>query len=157
VAGPLTPSIPTATDVPRTWQGLREAAILTGGRIVAVVEAIGRLTGGGEPFDAHRYVFAVIAIALGVDVSRTLFSLRGAARYKSAALRSNAFHFAGDMAGSVAVLAGQTALDELRKELGRDSVELGELVVLGVGVKLDEIRAGRSRSAPSPPPRSGGG
>lgn len=41
----------------------------------------------------------------------------------------------------------QTALDALRKELGSDSVELGELVVLGVGVKLDEIRAERDRDA----------
>jgi cation diffusion facilitator family transporter len=89
---------------------LGEAAILTGGGIVVVVEAIARLTGGGEPFDLHWYVFAVIAIALGVDISRVVISLRGAARYKSAALRSNAFHFAGDMAGSVAVLAGLIAV-----------------------------------------------
>ena len=36
--------------------------------------------------------------------------LRSARKYKSAALRSNAFHFAGDMAGSLAVLAGLTAV-----------------------------------------------
>lgn len=89
---------------------LGEAAILTGGGIVVVVEAIGRLTGGGEPFEARWYVFAVIVVALGVDVSRVLASVRGAVRYKSAALRSNAFHFAGDMAGSVAVLAGLLAV-----------------------------------------------
>ena len=85
---------------------LGEAAILTGGGIVVVVEAIGRLAGGGPPFDAHWYVFAVIVVALAVDLSRVSVSLRGAARYKSAALRSNAFHFAGDMAGSLIVLAG---------------------------------------------------
>lgn len=89
---------------------LGEAAILTGGGIVVVVEAIGRLTGGGAPFETHWYLFAGIAIALGVDVSRVLVSLRGADRYKSAALRSNAFHFAGDMAGSVAVLVGLIAV-----------------------------------------------
>jgi len=89
---------------------LGEAAILAGGGIVVVVEAIGRLTGGGEPFEPHWYVFAVIAVALAVDVSRALVSLRGAARYQSAALRSNAFHFAGDMAGSLAVLAGLVAV-----------------------------------------------
>ena len=37
-------------------------------------------------------------------------SLRAARRYRSAALRSNAFHFAGDMAGSLAVLAGLLAV-----------------------------------------------
>jgi hypothetical protein len=48
----------------------------------------------------------------------------------------------------------QAALDELRHELGTESVELGELVVLGAGVKLEAIRsvqvgaaAGRRRLA----------
>ena len=41
----------------------------------------------------------------------------------------------------------QVALDALRQELGSDSVELGELVVLGAGVKLDAIRAGRDGDA----------
>lgn len=89
---------------------LGEAAILAGGGILVVVQAIGRLTGSGEPFEVHWYVFAVIAVALCIDVSRVVVSLQGAARYKSAALRSNAFHFAGDMAGSVAVLAGLVAV-----------------------------------------------
>ena len=89
---------------------LGEAAILAGGGIVVVVEAIGRLTGGAAPFETHWYVFAVIALALVVDVSRVTVSMRGAARYKSAALRSNAFHFAGDMAGSLAVLVGLLAV-----------------------------------------------
>ena len=89
---------------------LGEAAILAGGGIVVVVEAVGRLTGGGKPFETHWYVFAVVVVALCVDVSRVLVSLRGAAVYKSAALRSNAFHFAGDMAGSIAVLAGLIAV-----------------------------------------------
>jgi cation diffusion facilitator family transporter len=89
---------------------LGEAAILIGGGIVVTVQAIGRLTGGGESFEAHWYVFAVIAVALGVDVSRVLVSLRSAAKYNSAALRSNAFHFAGDLAGSLAVLAGLVAV-----------------------------------------------
>lgn len=89
---------------------LGEAAILSGGGIVVVVQAVGRLSGGGKPFQAHWYVFAVIVIALTVDVSRVLISLRGAAEYNSAALRSNAFHFAGDMVGSVAVLAGLVAV-----------------------------------------------
>jgi cation diffusion facilitator family transporter len=89
---------------------LGESAILIGGGIVVVVEAIDRLTGGGAPFETHWYVFVVIGIALTVDISRVLVSLRGAARYRSAALRSNAFHFAGDMVGSLAVLAGLIAV-----------------------------------------------
>jgi len=37
----------------------------------------------------------------------------------------------------------QAALDELRRELGSDRVELGELVVLGAGAKLAALRAER--------------
>jgi cation diffusion facilitator family transporter len=85
---------------------LGEAAILTGGGIVVVVEAVGRLAGGGEPFKPAWYVFAVIGVALAIDVSRVVVSVRTSRRYGSAALRSNAFHFAGDMAGSFAVLVG---------------------------------------------------
>jgi cation diffusion facilitator family transporter len=89
---------------------LGEAAILTAGGIVVVVQAIGRLTSRGPPFEAHWYVFAVIGLALVVDLSRVLVSVEGAARYKSAALRSNAFHFGGDLAGSLAVLVGLVAV-----------------------------------------------
>ncbi len=89
---------------------LGEAAILSGGGAFVVIEAIGRLGGGGETFDPRWYVFVVIGIALAVDVSRTAVSLRAAARYHSAALRSNAFHFAGDMTGSIAVLGGIVAV-----------------------------------------------
>jgi cation diffusion facilitator family transporter len=90
---------------------LGEAAILSGGGAFVVVEAVDRLGSGGDSgFDPRWYVFAVIGIALVVDVSRVIVSLRGAEHYKSAALRSNAFHFAGDMAGSVAVLFGIVAV-----------------------------------------------
>jgi cation diffusion facilitator family transporter len=89
---------------------LGEGAILIGGGLFIVVEAVGRLVRGGEPVDAHWYVFAVIGLALVVDVSRVTVSLRTSRLYHSAALRSNAFHFAGDMAGSLAVLAGMVAV-----------------------------------------------
>jgi len=90
---------------------LGEAAILVGGGVYVVIEAIHRLSSGADAgFDPRWYVFAVIALALAVDISRTVVSLRSARQYKSAALRSNAFHFAGDMAGSIAVLLGITAV-----------------------------------------------
>src|SRR5438309_860052 len=85
---------------------LGEAAILTGGGLVVVVEAIKRLAGDSSTFEPRWYVFAVIGIALLVDFSRVIVSARTAAKYGSAALRSNAFHFAGDLAGSFAVLVG---------------------------------------------------
>ncbi|UTI64571.1 cation-efflux pump [Paraconexibacter antarcticus] len=85
---------------------LGEAAILAGGGVFIVVQAVGALVGGAGDFQAHWYVFAVIGVAIAIDVSRIAVSLRGAVRYESAALRSNAFHFGADMAGSVAVLGG---------------------------------------------------
>jgi cation diffusion facilitator family transporter len=89
---------------------LAEASILVGGGLIVVVEAIGRLAGTGGSFAAKWYVFAVIGIAIALNVSRALISRRSARRYGSAALRSNSFHFAGDVAGSVAVLIGLIAV-----------------------------------------------
>src|SRR3954453_18574539 len=73
-------------------------------------EAIGQLAEGGHGLEARWYIFAVIGVALLVDMSRIAVSVRTARRYKSAALRSNALHFAGDMAGSLAVLGGMVAV-----------------------------------------------
>jgi cation diffusion facilitator family transporter len=89
---------------------LGEAAILTGAGVVVVVAAIGRLAGSGRPLQTQWYVFAIIVVALAVDLSRVLVSLRGARRYSSAALRANALHFGGDAAGSLAVLLGLAAV-----------------------------------------------
>ena len=85
---------------------LGEAAILAGGGIFVLVEAISRLTGGGETPEPDWYLFAVIGVALLIDSQPHDGLAAHRAPYRSAALRSNAFHFAGDMAGSLAVLAG---------------------------------------------------
>jgi cation diffusion facilitator family transporter len=90
---------------------LGEAAILFGGGLLVAVEAIRRLLAGAHAPHVHWYQFAVIAVAMILDLSRTSVSLVAARRYNSPALRSNAFHFAADMAGSVAVLAGLIAVD----------------------------------------------
>jgi cation diffusion facilitator family transporter len=89
---------------------LGEAGILLGGGIFIAVEAIAHLTGHPGTLGTHWYVFAVIGVALLIDASRIAVSVRSARKYHSAALRSNAFHFAGDLAGSFAVLAGLTAV-----------------------------------------------
>jgi cation diffusion facilitator family transporter len=85
---------------------LGEAAILLAGGLLVGGEAIAHLVGGGEAPSTPWYVFATIAVALTVDLTRTIVSLRTARRFDSAALHANAFHFAGDMAASVAVLVG---------------------------------------------------
>ena len=89
---------------------LGEAGILVIGGLFVSVEAVVRLIQGGAAPDSGWYVFTVIAVALGVDATRTFASLRAARRFVSPALGSNAFHFAADMAGSVAVLIGLAAV-----------------------------------------------
>jgi cation diffusion facilitator family transporter len=114
---------------------LGEAAILLGGGLFIVVEAVGRLAGGAETLTARWYVFAVVVVALLVDLSRIVVSVRTARRYRSAALRSNAFHFAGDMAGSVAVLAGLAAVAA--------GIEAGDVVAALVVACIIFAAAGR--------------
>ena len=48
----------------------------------------------------------MIGIVILVDVSRTVALRRASRRYRSAALASNALHFASDLGGSLAVLLG---------------------------------------------------
>jgi cation diffusion facilitator family transporter len=91
---------------------LAEASILLAGGVIVVVEAIGRLADGRSPLAARWYVFAVIGVAIAVDLGRVVVSLRSARRYQSAAMRSNAFHFAADTVGALAVLAGLFAARE---------------------------------------------
>jgi cation diffusion facilitator family transporter len=89
---------------------LAEASILLGGGLIVVIEAVQRLIGHGSSLSARWYVFAVIVVAVVVNVSRALIARRSARRYGSAALRSNSFHFAGDVGGSIAVLVGLIAV-----------------------------------------------
>ncbi|WP_354698952.1 cation diffusion facilitator family transporter [Paraconexibacter sp. AEG42_29] len=85
---------------------LGEAAILLGGGIFITIAALGQLAEGSSHLDARWYVFAVIGVAICIDVSRIAVSLRTARKYSSAALQSNAMHFGADLAGSIAVLGG---------------------------------------------------
>ncbi len=103
---PADPEHPYGHGRAENLGALGEAGILLAGGLIVATEAIRHLIIPGATPDTHWYVFAVIAIALGLDLSRTVISLRAAKRYGSPALRANGFHFAGDMAGSVAVLVG---------------------------------------------------
>jgi cation diffusion facilitator family transporter len=85
---------------------LGESTILLAGGALVAVEALRHLFSAASPPRTYWYQFAVLAVAIVVDLARTTVSLRSARRYGSAALRSNAFHFAGDMAGSLTVLLG---------------------------------------------------
>lgn len=86
---------------------LAEAAILVGASLFIVWRAAARLAGTNEAVvDPAWYALAVVGVVIVVDLSRALVSYRAARRYRSAALQSNALHFASDLAGSGAVLVG---------------------------------------------------
>jgi cation diffusion facilitator family transporter len=89
---------------------LAEAAFLAGASVFIGIRAIERLTGSGtQTVDAAWYAFVVIGVVIVLDASRATASWRVSRRHRSAALASNALHFAGDLAGSLAVLAGLVA------------------------------------------------
>jgi cation diffusion facilitator family transporter len=90
---------------------LGEAAILLMGGLLVSVEAVRHLLAGAHAPSIRWYQFGVLAVAAILDLSRTRVSLLAARRVDSPALRSNALHFAGDMAGSLAVLLGLLAVD----------------------------------------------
>ncbi len=86
---------------------LAEAAILVAASLFIAWRAISHLVGTTSAHvHASVYALAIILVVIVVDASRTLVSLRAARRYRSAALQSNALHFASDLLGSSAVLVG---------------------------------------------------
>jgi cation diffusion facilitator family transporter len=103
---PADPEHPYGHGRAENLGALGEAGVLLAGGLVVAVEAIRHLISPSGTPDTHWYIFAVIAIALAVDLTRTVISMRTARRYGSPALRANGLHFAGDMAGSLAVLVG---------------------------------------------------
>ena len=106
---PADPSHPYGHGKAEHLAALAEAAILCGVSIFVAGLAVRRLTGSHPEVDAAWYVFAAIAVVIAIDVSRATVSLRTSRRYGSPALAANAVHFAGDLAGSVAVLIGLLA------------------------------------------------
>jgi cation diffusion facilitator family transporter len=86
---------------------LAEAAILVALSLVIAWKAVVHLLGSDQPtVNATWYAFVVIGIVIAVDASRASISQRAARRFGSAAFQANALHFAGDLAGSTAVLVG---------------------------------------------------
>jgi len=89
---------------------LAEAGILVAASILIVWRAATRLAGSNHgQVDPRWYALVVMGGVIVVDLSRAIVSRRAAQRFESAALQSNALHFASDLAGSVAVLVGLVA------------------------------------------------
>ncbi len=89
---------------------LGEAAILLAGGVLVSVQAISRVSSTEAAPRVHWYELVVIGVALVLEAGRMSVALVAARRTGSPALRANAAHFAADMAGSLAVLAGLLAV-----------------------------------------------
>jgi cation diffusion facilitator family transporter len=86
---------------------LGEAGFLVFVSLVIAYQAVIRLTApSSHEVNAAWYTLVVVGVVLVVDISRTTLSWRAARRLHSAALASNALHFASDFAGTIAVLIG---------------------------------------------------
>jgi cation diffusion facilitator family transporter len=92
---------------------LAEASALALVSVAIAALAAARLGGWIElEVEAAWWAFAAVGVVIVIDVSRTIVSLRAARRYTSDALLSNALHFASDLGGTIAVLAGLIAVSQ---------------------------------------------
>lgn len=86
---------------------LAEASFLVVASLFIGWRAVGRLFASSpQPVRAVWWALLVVGAVILIDVGRTVASLRAARKFHSAALSSNALHFASDLVGSFAVLAG---------------------------------------------------
>jgi cation diffusion facilitator family transporter len=86
---------------------LAEAAILVLASLFIAWRSVARLAGSTQgQVNPAWYALAVLVVVIAIDLVRAVVSARAARRYTSAALQSNALHFASDVAGSMAVLIG---------------------------------------------------
>jgi cation diffusion facilitator family transporter len=116
---------------------LGEGAILVLASAAIVWRAIVRLTGGAHtPVHAGTLAFVVIGVVIAVDIGRTVSSARVARRYGSAAIASNALHFASDLVGSVAVLIGLLLVRDGYGNADSVAALLVAFVVMAAAVRL---------------------
>ncbi|HEY3891272.1 MAG TPA: cation diffusion facilitator family transporter [Bradyrhizobium sp.] len=127
--------------------------VLAGG---ILVEAYSRLREGAPPPTLSAVPFAVLLLDIGVNLWRALALYRTARDTKSQALAADAMHFASDVLGSVAVIAG-LALSGLGYAWGDAAAAIGVAVVISalglrlarstVETLLDQAPAGVSETA----------
>ena len=85
---------------------LVEALLLLGTCGWIIYESIQRLTSKHVQVDASFWAFAVMAISIAVDVSRSRMLARVAAKHRSQALEADALHFGTDVWSSAVVILG---------------------------------------------------
>jgi cation diffusion facilitator family transporter len=90
---------------------LAEAGALALVSVGIAALAVARLAGWANvDVRAAWWAFAAVGVVLAIDAGRALVSWRAARAYSSAALFSNALHFASDFVGTLAVLFGLVAV-----------------------------------------------
>ena len=116
---------------------LAESAALLAVALAIGFESLHRLvSGGGEGVEATWWAFAVLAIVIATDLARVVASERSARRYGSPALAANAVHFASDLAGSVAVLAGMILVASGRPDADALAGVFVAALVIGLALRL---------------------
>ncbi len=118
-----------------------EAGILIAGAAFVSIEAVKHLVEGGAAPTIRWYQFAVIGVALVLDVSRATVSVLASRRYDSPALGSNAWHFAADGLGSAAVLIGLLAAKAGVQEADSVAALLVAAIILMAAGRLIGINA----------------
>jgi cation diffusion facilitator family transporter len=89
---------------------LAEAGFLVVVSLFISERALERLAGASTTHvSVTWYALVVVGVVLAIDSTRTVVSYRTSRKYQSAALASNALHFASDFLGSTAVLVGLLA------------------------------------------------
>jgi divalent metal cation (Fe/Co/Zn/Cd) transporter len=86
-------------------------------------------------------MFAVVAVAVMLDLARISGSRAAARRHSSPALRANAVHFAGDMAGSLAVLAGLVAVEAGFDQGDATAALLVAMIIVAAACRLIAVNA----------------
>jgi cation diffusion facilitator family transporter len=97
---------PYGHDKAEHLSALAEAGILCLISLFIAYAAVRRLVDGTGEVDATWWAFVVIGVVIAIDASRATVSHRAARRFTSPAFGASALHFAGDLAGSTAVLIG---------------------------------------------------
>jgi cation diffusion facilitator family transporter len=107
--------------------------VLAGGILVA---SYGRLRDGAPPPTLSAIPFVVLLVDIAVNLWRALALHRTARATKSQALAADALHFASDVLGSIAVIAG-LALSGLGYAWGDAAAAIGvALVISALGLRL---------------------
>ncbi|HWH15230.1 MAG TPA: cation diffusion facilitator family transporter [Miltoncostaeaceae bacterium] len=134
---------------------LLEGLLLVAVSGVIVWEAVGRL---GDPAEITTgpWVWASLALVVVIDAARASASWIGARRHSSPALAAGALHFAGDLAGTLAVIVGLLFVEAGHPEADALAalavaalvlVASGRLMLRNADILLDRAPAGATREA----------